>query len=211
MTGGVRAGTGSGWETAGDLAIALGADLGLSSPASTVLRVAATSCRPSRRTSFPSLGGTKAALVVSLPPRPSAADAGLELVTRCLRPGITVETTGSPTFLGNPRVPMPVLFDPGRTDRTRPLAVRRRGPCLSHHKGSSTRGHFGAQSHDFSTRCLRFAGRVTPPPRKTRFRLLAKLYRTGLATRRVPTKGFEVYPTSHPPFPSFRGARFSEA
>ena len=30
------------------------------------------------------------------------------------------------------------------------------------------------------TRCLRFAGRVTPPPRKTRFRLLARLSRAGL-------------------------------
>ena len=40
------------------------------------------------------------------------------------------------------------------------------------------------------TRCLRFAGRVAPPPRKTRFRPLAKLYRVGLASHRVPVKGF---------------------
>src|SRR3954452_4207013 len=39
-----------------------------------------------------------------------------------------------------------------------------------------------------------------PPPRKTRFRLLARLCRTGLATRRVPSKGFKQ---SFPPFPSF--------
>ena len=32
---------------------------------------------------------------------------------------------------------------------------------------------FEAQSHGISARCLRFAGWVTPPPRKTRFRLLA--------------------------------------
>ena len=30
-----------------------------------------------------------------------------------------------------------------------------------------------------------------PPPRKTRFRLLVQLYRTGLVTRRVSTKGFK--------------------
>ena len=46
--------------------------------------------------------------------------------------------------------------------------------------------------------------RVTPAPRKTRFRLLARLCRAGLVTRRVPTKGFRV--TSLPPFPSFPGA-----
>jgi hypothetical protein len=41
------------------------------------------------------------------------------------------------------------------------------------------------------------------PPRQTRFRLLAKLYRVGLVTHRIPTKGFRVLPTSLPPFPSF--------
>ncbi len=40
-----------------------------------------------------------------------------------------------------------------------------------------------------------------PPPRKTRFRLLARLCRTGLVTRRVPMKGFTFCDDS--PFPSF--------
>ena len=40
-----------------------------------------------------------------------------------------------------------------------------------------------------------------PSPRKTRFRLLARLYRTGLVTRRVLTKGFK--PIGYSPFPSF--------
>jgi hypothetical protein len=44
---------------------------------------------------------------------------------------------------------------------------------------------------------LRRDGR--PSPRKTRFRLLARLCRAGLDTRRVPMKGF----TCDPPFPSF--------
>jgi hypothetical protein len=59
-----------------------------------------------------------------------------------------------------------------------------------------TRIAFEAQSHGFGTGYLRFAGRVAPTPRKTRFRLLAKLFRTGLVTRRVPSKGFKMYPTS---------------
>ena len=45
---------------------------------------------------------------------------------------------------------------------------------------------------------LRSGGR--PPPRKTRFRLLDRLCRTGLGTRRVPAKGFK---RCFPPFPSF--------
>ena len=46
---------------------------------------------------------------------------------------------------------------------------------------------------------------VTHPPRKTRFRLLVRLYRTGLVTRRVPSERFQA--SNYPPFPSFLGAR----
>ena len=35
-------------------------------------------------------------------------------------------------------------------------------------------------------------GVVTHPPRKTRFRLLVRLYRTGLVTRRVPSERFQA-------------------
>jgi hypothetical protein len=45
---------------------------------------------------------------------------------------------------------------------------------------------------------------VTHPPRKTRFRLLVRLYRTGLITRRVPSERFQA--SDYPPFPSFLGA-----
>jgi hypothetical protein len=57
-------------------------------------------------------------------PRPSGAPAtGLELVTRSLRPGFTVEATGPPRFLGNPceRV---LLSDPGGITDARPLRRR---------------------------------------------------------------------------------------
>ena len=52
-----------------------------------------------------------------------------------------------------------------------PLLRRRRLPRLT---------SFGAQSHGPHTRCLRFAARVAPGPRKTRFRLVALLGRAGL-------------------------------
>ena len=154
-----------------------------------------TSCRPFRRASLPSLGDTTPALVFRSPCGRALPRTGLlELVTRYLQPGNwSVETTGSPTFLGNPRCALALLFDPGRTDASG-HAMRRRGPRCVHDEGSRIRT-FEAQSHGFGTGCLRFAGRVAPTPRKTRFRLLAKLFRTGLTTRRVPSKGFTAYPT----------------
>ena len=154
-----------------------------------------TSCRPSRRTSLPSLGGTLERSCFARP-RPSAPRAGLlELVTRYLRPGRSqwkrqdlLRSWGTPIVL-LPCSPTPA----GPTHHA--LAMRRRGPRCVHDEGSRI-STFEAQSHGFGTGCLRFAVRVTPTPRKTRFRLLARLFRTGLVTRRVPTKGFKVYPTS---------------
>jgi len=179
-------------------------DAPLPSPGSSTVRVprlpryyqgAMTSGRPSRRASLPSLGDTTQALVF----RPHAAE-------RCrgrssgvgypVPPAGTasVETAGSPTFLGNPNCALALLYDPGRTDASG-HAMRRRGPRPVQHEGSRIYA-FEAQLHGFGTGCPRFAGRVTPTPRKTRFRLLAKLFRAGLVTRRVPSKGFKVYPTS---------------
>ncbi len=111
---------------------------------------------------------------------------------------LSMETTGSPTFLGTPDCALALLSDPGRTGGIRPVAMPRRGPHSVHGRGSCIKA-FEAQSHGFGTGCLRFAGRVTPAPRKTRFRLLARLFRTGLVTRRVPSKGFTMYPTFSSP------------
>jgi RHS repeat-associated protein len=59
--------------------------------------------------------------------------------------------------------------------------------------------NFPLKSFDYYVEKYRAQGfegeALTPTPRKTRFRLLAKHFRTGLLTRRVPSKGFEVYPT----------------
>ena len=60
---------------------------------------------------------------VSLPRPPSAPAAGLELVTRYLRPGLTEETAGPPRFLGNPCA-RALFFDPGGTASARPLRCR---------------------------------------------------------------------------------------
>ena len=77
---------------------------------------ATTSCRPSRRTSLPSLGGTMGTLAVSLPRRASVAAVGPGVGHPVSPAGIaSMETTGSPTFLGNPCA-YALLFDPGRID-----------------------------------------------------------------------------------------------
>ena len=175
---------------------------GASSPASTVLsgRYDFLPSIPRRFVSFAWRYHSSAR--VSPGERPSAAADGSSGVGHPVPPAgkESVETTGSPTFLGNPHCALALLFDLGRTNASG-HAMRRRGPRCVHDEGSRT-GTLEAQSHGFGTGCLRFAGRVTPTPRKTRFRLLAKLFRTGLTARRVPTKGFEVYPTFDPPFPS---------
>ena len=64
---------------------------------------------------------------------------------------------------------------------------------------------FEAQSHGFGTGCLRFAGRVAPTPRKTRFRLLAKTLPDGLGYPQGSIERFQgvSYISS-----SFRGATF---
>jgi hypothetical protein len=64
-----------------------------------------------------------------------------------------------------------LLYDPGRTDASG-HTIRRCSPRYVHGEGSCVAA-FEAQSHGFGTRCLRFAGWIAPPPRKTRFRLPA--------------------------------------
>jgi hypothetical protein len=53
--------------------------------------------------------------------------------------------------------------------------------------------NFGAEWAGSDTRCLRFARWVTPPGRKTRFRLLARLFRVGSTAHWAPPKGFELF------------------
>ena len=155
------------------------------SPASSVLRGDRTPRRPSRRASFPSLGDTAA-------------------IQRS-------ETTRSPRFLEDPRT-RALLFDPG-------------GTGVPGHRGSSpTLRHvdvafrteqrrrlprikpFGAHSHGPHAHCLRFAARVAPGPRKTRFPAGDLPWPVGIRTRWVPSKGFGSAIHQRSPFPGFPGA-----
>src|SRR3990172_2462233 len=112
-----------------------------------------------------------------------------------------METIGPPTFLGNPLCRCPALRP--RQDRPhQAFPVRRRGPRSNQDEGSHE-ANFGAPSHGLDTRCLRFAEWIAPPPRKTRFRLLARLCREGFTPPGLLRKVSKLLPTSLPPSSSF--------
>ena len=166
---------------------------------------APTPCRPSHRASFPSLGGTTPGICLRSA-GPDARPRGLGgFCARCLPNRLWVETTGSPTFPGNPSVPLPCSSTPAGSMHHYQHGAATRSPLTRPRGLPQLQRTFEAQSHGVSTRCLRFAESIARLPRKTRFRLLVRLYRTGLITRRVPPKGFRpLCPyIGRPPFPSF--------
>ncbi len=131
---------------------------------------------------------------------PRAAERLLARISWSWSPGISgrdlVSGNGGTSCVpGEPRLCSCPALRPRRNQRVWPWRCVGMAPAVSTAKAPAFRT-FEAQSHGFGTGCLRFAGRVAPTPRKTRFRLLARLSRTGLTTRRAPTKGFSMYPTS---------------
>ena len=166
---------------------------GASSPASRVIWDAPTPCRPSRRVSFPSLGGTTPALRFRISLRaatpaqgPGVLGAGYPNPALCRRGDDRVSQVP-----GEPPCEHALLpSDPGGTKRARPIAarrcslprlLRRRLPRQLDFRGSMTR-----PAHSLCT--LRSAGY----PNATQHSLPAagQLCRAGLATRWVPMKGF---------------------
>jgi len=90
-----------------------------------------------------------------------------------------------------PSCPCALFLDPGRTECAKPLRRLGMAPACVNNGGSHDRRFRGSIArHRDSLSPLRSGGR--PPPRQTRFRLLARLCRAGLVTRRVATKGFRV-------------------
>jgi hypothetical protein len=106
-----------------------------------------------------------------------------------LPPGLTEKMEGPPRFLEDLRERAP-FSDPGGIADARPWRRRDAAFRSEDNVGSRELNDFGAPWRGPLTRCLRFAAPVTRAPRKTRFRPLARLCRTGLVTRRVPSKGF---------------------
>ncbi len=160
-----------------------------SSPASSVLSKRYDALPPSRRTSFPSLGGTSVPLVVFAPKRTSEP-LGLELVTRCLHPGVR---RGANRVL------------PSSWGTNRPFAhvpIRRRQDCL--HQTITVaaawplviegqrlprkvfRRSIAWLSDSLST--LRSAG--YPRPTQDSLPVAGQALLDGVSTRKIPMKGF---------------------
>jgi len=160
------------------------------SPGSTVLWRRPTPCAP------------LAALGCLRPAIPCGASVGSlpAVQTQGRGPGVRhpVPTTGKCPQGGSQGLPgsrathcpYALFFDPGRTERARPVRRVGMAPAMSTAKAPANQSSFRgsiARPWDslFTLRpTCRHGGR------KTRFRLPAKLCRTGLATRRVATKGF---------------------
>ena len=126
--------------------------------------------------------------LASLPPAWSATPGAWGF--RCFAPVTPVRILGwrrqgLPGSWGVLSVTCPALRPRWDAD-TRPLGVRRVAFRATYDVGSHVKLDFGARSHSLQPRCLRFAARVTPAPRKTRFRLAANLHRVGLLTHRTP-------------------------
>ena len=160
------------------------------SPASAVVRGAPTPCRPSRRTSLPSLGGTDLRSLVRSRRQPNAPPQarGFRLPGD---PSFRVLCGGgrASQVPGEPQCVHALLSDPGGTSApghlgasVLPSAIfKTSAPTTRTFRGSITR-----PAHSLST--LRHHG--LPCQRKTRFQPLAKLCRAGLLTRWVPSQGF---------------------
>jgi len=153
---------------------------------------ATTSCRPSHRTSLPSLGGTTGVFGRFVSPVAAEHTAtGLELVTRCLQPGLLPWRRQDLLRSWGTLLCLCPALRPRRDRHVRPLRHLDTALAATTAKARRTslfRGSITQLQHSLST--LRSAGH--PTPRKTRFRPSARLYRMGLVTHRVPTKGFKL-------------------
>jgi hypothetical protein len=188
---------------------------GPGSPASSVLSGAATPDRPSRRTSLPSFGGTPHGTLASLPRRgvqrrrPGVSAVPLRLPL----PDSGGETTGPPMFLRNLDCAFALLCDPGRIVHPGPgefsFIGRRRGPRSNHDEGSCI-ATFEAQSHSFSTRCLRLAVADYSATTQDSLPAAGLALPDGLGYPQGSNERFQsLRPTSsRPPFSGLHGARF---
>ena len=164
---------------------------------------AMTSCRPSRRTSLPSLGGTSASTRSLRSPADECAAAAWSRSPGVSGRDFAEETTGSRKFLGNPDCPFAHV-------QSTPAGLRSPDHCggaawpLGSQKQGLPRGVFRrsiAWLSDWLSP-LRRAGYPRPAPDS--LPAAGQALPGGLSTRRVPLKGFRgSIATSHPPFPSF--------
>jgi hypothetical protein len=115
------------------------------------------------------------------------------LFTRYLLPDFPLETTGSPTFLGNPNVPMPcsptpagpIAPDHSQCVDAAPAKTKTKAPA----RINSFRGSITRLQHSLST--LRREG--CPSTTQDSLPAAGQALLDGLIARKVPTKGFDLY------------------
>src|SRR5262249_15022438 len=106
---------------------------------------ATTSCRPSRRGSFPSLGGASAFTRSFRSAADEGAAAAWSWLPASSTRDVAEETAGSPKCLGEPDCPFAPVPHRRRQDRGhQTITVSRHGPGSSNGQGSCE-GTFGAQ------------------------------------------------------------------
>ncbi len=151
---------------------------------------------------MPSPSGTfRRTLVRSLGRRARAGQGQVHGLRRTQLRYLQKEMRRPPRFLGDPIACMPCSSTPAGSARQ---AIRRAAFAfrLNYDVGTRKVVYFEAQSHSLQTRCLRFASRIAPTTRKTRFRLVASLDRAGLITCGIPRKVSDVFYIL-PPSPGF--------
>ena len=99
-----------------------------------------------------------------------------------------------------------VFSDPGGTERARPLRRVGAAPASAYDEGSRDSVISGLNSTAWALAVYASPSPLRCRRRKTRFRLLAKLCRAGLATCKIPMKGFRRAPYMSSPFPKLPGA-----
>ena len=129
-------------------------------------------------------------------------------------PEMSVETAGSLRFPSDPLVPAPCSWTPVGPKGAKPLRRLGAAPACVNNGGSREQRFRGSIArHWDSLSTLRSGGR--PPPRKTRFRLLARLCRAGFVNPQGCNERFRssslfllsrAYLTLCPPFPVGRRA-----
>ncbi len=180
------------------------APAGSCSPASSVLSRRYDALPPSRRTSCPSLGGTSAFHSFSSLLGGRVRRQGLELVTRCLQPGIRRGANRVlPSSWGTTIVRLHMIqSDSGRTARTRPLRCSNMALGISKAKAPTT-GLSKLNSMAFGLAVYASPGSL--PHHDAR---LTSGRWSGATGRAFHPQGsderFQIcFLTSHPPFPSF--------
>ena len=169
---------------------------------------ATTSCRPSRRTSFPSLGGTSVPLVVFAPLADECTAEAWSWLPGISSRDVSEETAGSPKFLGNPDCPFAHV-------QSTPAGLRAPDHCsaaawpLVNQKQRLPRKVFRSSIAWLSDWLSTLRRTGYPAATQDSLPAAGQALPNGHSTRKVPTKGFRSASYISSSFPKLRLAQCS--